>query len=610
MNILIIGVNAKYIHSNPAIYSLKSYANKHMEEQADNIIPVEYTINQQKKEILRDIYGRNPGMIAFSCYIWNIRLIMELSQDLKKILPDADIWLGGPEVSYEPEKILGRNPHIRGIMVGEGEQTFLELSRLYLTKESTDGEKCRNLIVGKLNQIKGLCYRSEGITITSKRELLNMDELPFLYDDTWSKEGTGSFLNRFDNRIIYYETSRGCPYSCAYCLSSVDKKLRFRSMDKVYEELGFFLRAKVTQVKFVDRTFNCNHRHAMDILSFIKENDNRITNFHFEIAGDILTEDEIQLINSLRPGLVQLEIGVQSTNEETLKVINRITDMKKLKENVTRLLAPGNVHLHLDLIAGLPGEDKKSFCRSFNEVFSMGGHELQLGFLKLLKGTPMMKLAKEYGIVCQDNPPYEVLYTNEISYEELLLLKRVEEMTELYYNSGQFSNTVKALLEEEETPFQFFSRLALFYEERGYSVINSSRVSRYHILLEYVLLHPEIFKREKDYYKELLTWDFYLRENAKSRPEFAPNLTIYNEEIRRFYRREITNPCYLASYEEQDALRLQRMTHMEIFCHLQKEDKKDAKMLLFDYKNRNPLNHNAEVRWINMDEILKEDDHD
>ncbi len=411
MKFLLTAINSKFIHSNPAIYSLKSFAG---EEYKADVEIAEYTINHRLEQILADIYYRKPDVIGISCYIWNISMVHALLVELHKIFPKLPIWLGGPEVSYDAKDLLEQYPFLTGIMLGEGEESFLDLLKYYKGEEGI-----------RLEEIHGLCLQSGK---TPKRNLTNLTSLPFLYEE----------MSAFQHRIIYYESSRGCPFSCSYCLSSIDKSVRLRDSELVKKELLFFLSQKLPQVKFIDRTFNCNRKHAMDIWNTISEHDNGITNFHFEIAADILSTEEISLLQSMRPGLVQLEIGVQTTNETTLNEIRRSMDMTKLKQNIKAIQKANNVHIHLDLIAGLPFEGYDSFKASFLEVYDMKPEQLQLGFLKVLKGSYMHTMAKEYGLVYQDQAPYEVLFTKWLSYEELLRLKQVEEMVEIYYNSNQY----------------------------------------------------------------------------------------------------------------------------------------------------------------------------
>ena len=547
MKILLAACNAKYIHSNLAVYNLRAYA----EDYRKNIILKEYTINQQKDEILRDIYLEKPDVICFSCYIWNISFVKEIAEDLKKILPDSVFWAGGPEVSFDAEDFLKKNPGFFGVMVGEGEETFRELCRFYVDKK------------GSLEEIPGIAFGCwEKIRHNGWREIMDLSNVPFAYED----------MEDFRNKIVYYESSRGCPFSCSYCLSSVDKKLRFRNLDLVKKELQFFIDRKVPQVKFVDRTFNCKHSHAMEIWKYILEHDNGITNFHFEISADLLKEEELSLMEKMRPGLIQLEIGVQSTNPETIKAIRRTMDFKKLSEIVDRIHCFENIHQHLDLIAGLPYENYESFQNSFNQVYALKPEQLQLGFLKVLKGSLMKEMAEEYGIIHKEKEPYEVLSTKWLSYGEILKLKTVESMVEVYYNSGQFQNILNYMESFFEDAFSLYEELGKFYEEKGYHSISHSRMRRYEILLEFLEQRQEI-SREKAVDAMLL--DLYLRENLKSRPSFAPSQKPYEKMVWE-YRREKKIP---------------KTAHIEVF--------QNGDIVLFDYETRNPLTNNAETKTIN-----------
>lgn len=587
MKFLLVGINAKYIHSNPAIYSLKAYAG---EEFAQNVELAEYTINNRKDEILADLFCRKPDVIGFSCYIWNFVLIQELLQEIPKLLPDTDIWLGGPEVSFDGLTLLNQYPGVTGIMYGEGEQTFKELLVYYDRTIGNDGGcKSEKDKTDELRKVKGLILRSG---ITQQRELLDMDTLPFLYDN----------LDAFANKIIYYESSRGCPFRCSYCLSSIDKSVRIRNFSSVKQELKFFLEQKVPQVKFIDRTFNCNHEHAMNIWKYIIENDNGVTNFHFEIAADIMTKEELFLLKQMRPGLVQLEIGVQSTYEPTLREINRFVNTAHIAMVVRELREKENIHIHLDLIAGLPFEDYKTFAHSFDDVYGMEPEQLQLGFLKVLKGSPMEEKAAQYGIVYQSMPPYEVLYTKWLTYGQLLRLKQIEEMVELYYNSNQFRQTLKVLVTCFEGPFAMFEALAAYFEEKGYFVQTPARSYRYMVLLDFAC---KVDADREDMYRELLTYDYYLREKPKSRPEFAKNQDDAYQVIWDFYQKEEKEPVYLGAYQEYHARQTMKMTHMEKFTYpvWQKSAAEitDTGVLhkpfyvLFDYQKRNPLTGDCET---------------
>lgn len=585
MKVLLAAINAKYIHSNLAVYSLRANLGKYKE----NVQLKEYTINHQKEDVIQDIYKEQPDVLAISCYIWNIDFIQGTLEDIKKVLPKTDIWLGGPEVSYLSEQFLKENPWVKGIVRGEGEVTFCELVSSYVDKEK------------KLSDICGLTYVSKGeIHSNPDRALSNLDDLTFAYED----------LSDFENRIIYYESSRGCPYSCAYCLSSVDKSVRFRSLDLVEKELLFFINHKVPQVKFVDRTFNCSHNHAMGIFQIIKKHDNGITNFHFEISADILNEEELAFLSTLRPGLVQLEIGVQSVNEQTISAIHRKTSFEKLKKNVLFIKEKGNIHQHLDLIAGLPYEGYESFAHSFNAVYDMRPEQLQLGFLKVLKGAYMYDVQEKYGILYSSKPPYEVLQTNWLSFDEIIRLKQVEEVVEVYYNSMQFVRTMEFLLPFFENAFSMYECLGDYYEEKGLFELSHSRMARYEILLNFVQekLKPERPEAQQEIIisclKECLLYDLYLRENLKNRPQWADSQDRYKDDIRQFYKKEAVEKSYLKDYEKIEEKQLYRMTHLEVF-HYDVQDSFEKKLLpvLFDYQNRSPLSH--EARTFQVKELME-----
>ena len=548
MKIILAACNAKYIHSNLAVYDLQAYARQYQQ----HILLKEYTINQQKDEIMKDLYEEKPDVICFSCYIWNISFVKELAEDLKKVLPSVPFWAGGPEVSFDAEAFLAANPAFDGVMVGEGEETFLELAGYYVDHRKS------------LEQIRGIAFRKENQVLHNGwREIMDLSKVLFPYKD----------LQDFDHRIIYYESSRGCPFSCSYCLSSVDKKLRFRSLDLVRKELQFFLDHKVPQVKFVDRTFNCKHDHAMAIWKYIVEHDNGITNFHFEIAADLLREEELELMATMRPGLIQLEIGVQSTNLQTLEAIHRKTDFSRICQIVERIHSFGNIHQHLDLIAGLPYEDYNSFHHSFNDVYALRPQQFQLGFLKVLKGSLMKQMEKEYGIVHKEKEPYEVLSTNWITYEDVLNLKKVENMVEVYYNSGQFENSLKYVETLFPDSFTMYEALGRFYEQKGYDCISHNRLRRYEILLEFIesLKQGDVQKGA-----DVLVLDLYLREKLKSRPSFAKDQKAEEKKIWAYRKQE----------------NIPKTAHIQVFW--------DGRVLLFDYEKKDPLTGNALTEEIRL----------
>ncbi len=655
MKVLLTAINAKYIHTNLAIYCLKAYA----KEYRDHIKFAEFTINNYTDDILQGIYKEKPDFIGFSCYIWNIEMIDQLCVELRKVLPYTKIWLGGPEVSFDVEKRLWENKDIDGIIIGEGEETFKELLDYYIGKKNKltdikgiafkatawlekkgqiainqndkDRENTCYDNIGKdhsniskeyrninkeyeninkeyddINKEYGNINNNHEIIVTPVRPEMDLSTLPFPYEN----------MEDFENKIIYYETSRGCPYSCRYCLSSIDKRLRLRDMKKVQKELDVFLSHKVPQVKFVDRTFNCNRAHTKAIWKYIKEHDNGITNFHFEISADIMGEEEIALLNSMREGLVQLEIGVQSTNPKTIKAIDRHMDFGRLSQVVSDIHKGRNVHQHLDLIAGLPYEDYKSFRNSFNDVYALKPDQLQLGFLKVLKGSGMFYDSKEMGIVYKDQAPFEVLYTKWLSFDDVLKLKEVEDMVEVYYNSGQFIHTIMYLEHFFKTPFDLYQALGEFYEKNGLFQVNHNRMRRYEILLDFV---RESFKNpikeanetnetinssfienfDEKTFEDILVFDLYLRENLKSRPFFAENQEPYKNTFRDFYVSEEMIKKYVGGLAGEKIPQLKRYLHIEHFDIHVPESAKTGKMIagsqfiLFDYLHRNKLNGDA-----------------
>ena len=615
MRFLLCGINAKYIHSNLAIFSLKAYADRKKIPEAE-IILKEYTINNYVEDILQDLYEEKADVVIFSCYIWNISFVRELAAELKKVSPDVKIWAGGPEVSYAANKFLMENPAFDLIMQGEGEEVFSELIRLTVEEKcrikdvykQSESKKVLSGIVekrysierkqaikeekdiedkhfagednvyptnyidmSKLQKLQGIAvwdFSGEAalgnaesnignktkIINTGFATLMNMDTIPFVYED----------FHLFEHKILYYETSRGCPFCCSYCLSSVDKTVRFRSLPIVKKELDAFLEAKVPQVKFVDRTFNCNRQRAIDIWSYLVEHDNGITNFHFEISSDLLGEEELELFAKMRPGLIQLEIGVQSTNGETVDAIHRHMDLDKLFHYVDRVYELGNIHQHLDLIAGLPYENYERFGCSFDDLYAHEPDQLQLGFLKVLKGTMMEEEVKKYSILYRNQPPYEVLGTKWLSYDEIILLKGVEELVELYYNSGQYTLTLKYAVPFFESPFRFYEMFSAWYRGKGYHKLNHNRLEKYNILREFLREH--IDENERDTLDEIMLYDMYLRENVKGRPAWAKDTAQYKKEWKALYREQgeklFPEDVQAGIY---DSKRAANQSHIEVF---------------------------------------------
>ena len=631
MKIVLAALNAKYVHSNLAVYDLKAYADKQLMAAYDGslmpqIVIKEYTINHNLDQILQSLYQEKAAVVAFSCYIWNIHEILTIAKELHKVAPAIRIWLGGPEVSFDSDKLMQENPFVEGIIQGEGEITFYEMTGVWAEN-------------GDLSDVKGIIYRDRDGCLHQNlpRPIMSLNEVPFIYQD----------LDEFKNKILYYETSRGCPFSCSYCLSSIDKRVRFRSMEMVESELRFFLEHKVPQVKFIDRTFNCKREHSLAIWRYITEHDNGVTNFHFEISADLLGEEELEVFRTMRPGLIQLEIGLQSTHPATVKEIHRTMNIGKVKKNMLAVHAMHNIHQHLDLIAGLPYEDFVTFQKSFNEAYAMKPDQLQLGFLKVLKGSYMEEQVEEYGLQYQDYQPYEVLCTKWITYDEILALKKVEEMVEVYYNSDQFVHTLPYLLSFFDSPFMFYQTLGNYYEAKDLFGIGFKREARYEALRQFIIEWLEksdenagkargasditdsgnIAERTGDEEEQrkrmkglsmqvlddLLAYDYYLRENAKSRPSWRSGDAVDKAIYHQFFKNGGTDEITLAKegYDSKAAARMMHIeplsgaavkwiladgmdTYVESAAVLFAED--TTYYCLFDYDERNPLSKDARVK--------------
>ncbi len=593
MKILLTAVNAKYIHANLAVYSLAAAA----KPVGADIQIAEYTINHQKEDILKGIYKERADVAAFSCYIWNIEFVLSIAARLKQVAPQTKIWLGGPEVSYDAADVLAKHPEIDGVICGEGEEAFTKLCEIYvnLEKEKKCGKASGVRIDRKdvyqtaaeaFSHIAGFTYRNgEGkICVNPITSQADMDSLPFVYD----------YPALFENKIIYYESSRGCPFSCSYCLSSIDKRVRFKSTALVCAELQKLIDARVPQVKFVDRTFNCRHAHTMEIWQYIKEHDNGVTNFHFEITADLLGDEEIALLNTMRPGLVQLEIGVQSTNQKTLEEIRRVMDFGQLSDVVTKIAAGKNVHQHLDLIAGLPFEDLESFRKSFNDVYALAPQQLQLGFLKVLKGSWMYENQAAYDLVYTKEPPYEVLSTKWLSFDDVLYLKGIEAVVEVFYNSRQFEKTLPYLERFFETPFDFYGALAAYYEKHGLNEMSHKRLARY----EHLLSFSKEIGADEGLTAALLIYDLYARENLKSRPAWAPS-DEKKEAAAAFFSDREALMAYMPRSEGMSYRQVRYETHLEYFEYdmeaawTRGEAIRQEYKVLFDYGQRDALTYEA-----------------
>ncbi|EJT5913725.1 B12-binding domain-containing radical SAM protein [Clostridium perfringens] len=490
MKILLTAINSKYIHSNLAVRYLKAFT-KDLDFQGDI---KEFSINDRVENILEGIIEEKPDVVAFSCYIWNMEFVNRLAELIKLVDPNIEILYGGPEVSYEGKEFL-ENHEGEYVIVGEGEKTFREFV-LYKLGE------------GKIEDIKGLNYKRDGKVFENpKRPEMDMNELVFPY----------TYEEDINNKIVYYEASRGCPFKCKYCLSSVMHGVRFLDVERVKKELKYFMERGLKLVKFVDRTFNCNREYTVELLKYLSEQDTE-TRFHFEVAADLLTEEQIEILNNAPKGRFQLEVGVQTTNNEVLHNINRYITYENIKEKVLKVAAGKNVMQHLDLIAGLPGEDLESFKKSFNDVHDIRPDEIQLGFLKLLKGSSMREEAKKWGIVYSPYAPYEIIRSKDISYEELLLLKKVEAMVDKYYNSCKFNNVIKFFLNIYDKPFDFYYDLAMFFEEKGNFKRSIGNVEYYKILLDFYL--EKIGGEDEGLFKEVLKFDYLCFNKKRWLPDF------------------------------------------------------------------------------------------
>lgn len=570
MKILLTAVNAKFIHSSLAVKCLSTYA----KEFKENICIKEFTINNDEDFILREIFYENADIVCFSCYLWNVDLIKRVAENLKKVNPKVLVIFGGPEVSYDSEEFMKENEFVDIIIRGEGEATFNDI--------------CRSVINSEINitEIDGITYRfNDDIFSTNPRRPISLDELDFVYEN----------LDDYENKIIYYETQRGCPYNCQYCLSSVEKGVRFLSEDRVKSDLEFFLKNNVKQVKFVDRTFNCNKKHAMMIWRYIIENDNNITNFHMEITADIMDDEMLELLKKARKGLFQFEIGVQSTNKRTIEAIKRNTDFDELSIIVNKIKSMGNIHQHLDLIAGLPYEDYESFKKSFNDVYNLEPEQLQLGFLKLLKGSGLRYDAKKYGIKFRKTATYEFLETDWLSYSDTEKLKDIEEMVETFYNSEKALNTLKYAIFLYSDPFSLYENLALYWTQKGHNKIQHNKMELYKILYEFIL-EDNILNKYSEIFKCFLRFDIFINDNIKNIPVEITNNNSdnYKDRIRIFFNNSENIENYLFELRNYSPAQLARMCHVEIFDYniidfIKNKDleiRKKETYILFDYYSK------------------------
>lgn len=509
MKILLTAINSKFIHSNLAVRYLKAFTKDLPYESKIR----EFSINDREERILKEIIEEKADVVAFSTYIWNVEIVSRVANLIKLVSPQTEILYGGPEVSYDSKAFMEKNIG-EYLIEGEGEKTYRDFVEYKL------GLK-------ELSDIKGLYYRkNDEIIFNGPRPLMNMDEIVFPYEED----------EDLNNKIVYYEGSRGCPFRCKYCLSSTTHGVRFHSIERTLEELNFFIKKGVRLVKFVDRTFNCNHKYSMAIWDFLIKADTN-TKFHFEISADILKEEEIELLRKAPKGRFQFEVGVQTTNDDVLKNINRFVNFSDIKEKVEELLSINNINQHLDLIAGLPGEDYKSFVKSFNDVHSIKPEEIQLGFLKLLKGSDMRRDAYLYNMKYSPYPPYEILSTDKISYDEIQILKRVEAVVDKYYNSQKFNTILEFFYDKFETPYEFFYELGNYFEQKGYFNKNIGNTEYYKVFLDF---NMEILKGKEDYLVDIIRYDYLSFNKKRGIPEFLRSQIDkkIEEDIKNQYREE------------------------------------------------------------------------
>lgn len=495
MKNLLVSMNSKYIHGSLGVWYLKAAAKAHNIE----VELLNCTINDSMDRVLARIYKEKPDVLAFSCYIWNIEQILWLCSNIKKILPNTFIILGGPEVSFDTSEIIVKNPSVNCIIKGEGEEVFTRVLKALVNNES-------------LEDIPSLCIRKgEAISESQVFSIIHdLNSLPSPYTEEMLRENSG--------RIIYFEASRGCPFNCAYCLSSTFEGVRHFNLKRIQEELKKIVQSGTKQIKFVDRTFNANKKRAAEIIEFVIDTFGHLrdVNFHFEVAADLFDDTMFDIVKEIPEGLIQFEVGVQSTNPEVLNSVQRKTDVKKVLENINKLKAYGNVHVHADLIAGLPGENLQSFEESFNDLFKCEPHQLQLGFLKLLHGCGIRKEYKKYSYVYKSTPPYEVLCSSVLSFEDIQELKIVEEMVDRLNNSNFYSRSLKYLIHEYgKTAYSLFRDFGQWYEGRGLFERGISSKELYSLLLEF---GKNLSGVDSQLLTQLLIFDFLSSNNTGNIP--------------------------------------------------------------------------------------------
>lgn len=589
MKVLLASLNAKYIHTNLAMrYLEKSVCN--VLDNDDSIQTREFTINNSLDYIMTEIYDYNPNVLCFSCYIWNMEMIDYITKHIKKIMPEVTIVLGGPEVSFGTDILMQENDSIDIVVIGEGENVFKNL--ISSLKNNED-----------YSLVKGIAFRARGQVVFTEpqKQLPSMDNIPFPYENETLDP----------DKIVYYESSRGCPYNCQYCLSSSMSGVRFLPIERVKREIKYFIDQEVRQVKFVDRTFNAKKAYAMEIMKFILENHKGKTNFHFEVTADLMDDETLDFLSNVPVGLFQFEIGVQSTNEKTLEIIDRHVDFKRLSDVVRKISQGKNIHQHLDLIVGLPEEDYFSFRQSFDDVFELRPEKLQIGFLKLLKGSGLRSNDLEYGYVYSDNPPYEVMETKWLSYGEVIRLKGIEEMVEIYWNSGLFIDSIEVIINNfYSSSFKFFEDLWKYWKCKGYHHISHSKNKLYHIITEFYI-YSKFDKIEM--FKEVLKLDFLKNVKTSSLPKIFDKVQIDDFKNRCHIFLQDTNNVerYLPFYKNMTAKQIIKQVHFEPF----KADvtklstvgydidkiKAESIIVLFDYKVQSKALEDSKYHKVNFE---------
>lgn len=544
MKILLTTLNSKFIHTNLAI----RYLNQMVKDIEDIDVDIrEYTINNELDFILKDIYANNYDVILFSTYIWNVNDIVKICNNLKKVNKNVKIALGGPEVTYDSEESMKKYDFVDYILYGEGELVFRDFVK------SLKGDI-------DIKDVNGIVYRNNGDIVKNKpmKDIENLDIIPSPYVDLNKAE--------YENRIVYYETSRGCPFNCQYCLSSTLQGLRYFSIDRVKSDLKALIDSRVSQIKFIDRTFNANKKFAMEIMQFLMENDNDYTTYHFEVTAHLLTEDMLEFLKECKEGLFQFEIGVQTTNEKVLEAVGRRDDFSKLSYVVQKIASYRNIHQHLDLIAGLPYEDYNSFENSFNDVFNLGIEHLQLGFLKMIKGTGIRNNADEHEFRYKDYPPYEVLYNKYITYNEILKLKDIEEILERYFNSKNFVLSMRYIIHNyyKESPFKFFEDFATYFDKNGYFNMSQGKNQLYKILLDF---YTEQINKNIELFTEIIKYDYISLGKTSNVPGFMSKIEVedFKNRCHLFLQNEENILKYIPRFENTPAKQIIKHVHFEPF---------------------------------------------